>query len=442
MSVTNLKYFLINLVFSLSLPVKQPIKVDHHNISTPKTDVQDLIVTHYDCSPKHITNMQYYKLNKIGECKIKPADFQNLPAQVQNFSQILTLKVQAYAIHTKLSDKESFCHKIVLKRGFRFDHDNWYVNNMERPFFPTEIEARRELARVGLRNKEHYHPQLIQFDILDDPRWQSNIESKQGRFQLDRYRPFAIQHGSMVYNPRDHEWIPNSTDNPWANCPGKNPQHENHVIHTLGWSLQLTNITLTFDVKSESIFYGKIRIKCDLERVYFPPDHAIKATVIWEPKNHCRIFDVGRSYARMINFQKRYFFETLENNETNSGHKHNAHMYSSRFQKHLYDESALSRFEVLTKPIHKCNEDRPYYATQYQHIFVQYKEGFNFVTGKASAEFKDVHVTIPEGAPPLTPYAKADIRNGYVIPQESPVYRKSEKYELFLKTKLVWRSTP
>ena len=34
--------------------------------------------------------------------------------------------------------------------------------------------------------------------------------------------------------------------------PPKNPEHENHVIHTLGWSLQLTNITLSFDVKPES----------------------------------------------------------------------------------------------------------------------------------------------------------------------------------------------
>ena len=61
----------------------------------------------------------------------------------------------------------------------------------------------------------------------------------------------------------------------------------------------------------------------------------------------------------MIKFQKRYFVETLENNETNSGQKHMPHVYSSRFQKHLYDESALSRFEVLTNPLYKCNEDRP-----------------------------------------------------------------------------------
>ena len=146
-----------------------------------------------------------------------------------------------------------------------------------------------------------------------------------------------------------------------------------------------------------------------------------KTTSIWEPENHCRFFVVGRSYARKFKFlqnSKRYFIEKLEYNETNSGHKHTAHMYSSRFQKQLYGESAFSRIEVLTKPLQKCNEDRPYYATQNQDIFVQCIEGFNFLTGKASAEFKDTHVTVPEGAPPITPYTKANIRKRYVTPQE------------------------
>ena len=110
------------------------------------------------------------------------------------------------------------------------------------------------------------------------------------------------------------------------------------------------------------MYYGKVRIYCDLERGHCHSNHAIKATKISETENHCRIYDVGRSHARMIKFQKRYFIETLENNETNSGHKHTPHMYSSCFQKHLYDESALSSFEVVTKPLYKCNEDRPYYA--------------------------------------------------------------------------------
>ena len=157
--------------------------------------------------------MQYYKLNKIGENKIKPANFKCSPQKYKFFSQIRTLHVRAFAIHAKLSDKECFCPKKVLKRGFRFDHDNWSVNTMERPFFPTEFQARRVLARDGRISEHHYRPQMIQFDVLDDPRWQANIEEKQGRFQLDRYRPFAFQHGSISYNSRDQNWIPNATNN-------------------------------------------------------------------------------------------------------------------------------------------------------------------------------------------------------------------------------------
>ena len=97
----------------------------------------------------------------------------------------------------------------------------------------------------------------------------------------------------------------------------------------------------------------------------------------------------------MIQFQKRYLIERLEHNETNAGHQHNAHTYSRHFQRHLYDESALSRFEFFTKPLYKCIKYRPYYPTQYQGIFVHYQNGFNFNTGKASAEFKEVHLTIP-----------------------------------------------
>ena len=133
----------------------------------------------------------------------------------------------------------------------------------------------------------------------------------------------------------------------------------------------------------------------------------------------------------MIKFQKRYFVETLEDNENNSGHQHMPQMYASRFLKHLYDKRALSRFEVLTKPIYKCNEDRPYYATQYQDIFIQYREGFNFVSGKLSPEFDGIHLIVLDGPPSLTPYARANIRDGYVITQEANLYHKSEIYELF-----------
>ena len=74
----------------------------------------------------------------------------------------------------------------------------------------------------------------------------------------------------------------------------------------------------------------------------------------------------------------------------------------SRFIQRLCDESALFSFEVLTKPLYKCNEDRPYYATQYRDIFIQYREGFHFVSGKPSPDFDSTHITVPDGPPPYT----------------------------------------
>ena len=56
--------------------------------------------------------------------------------------------------------------------------------------------------------------------------------------------------------------------------------------------------------------------------------------------------------------------------------------------------------------------------------------------GTPSPDFDNTHVTVPDGQPPpppLTPYTKANIRDGYVTPQESQLYCKSEKYELFRK---------
>ena len=66
MSITNLIVLLANLFLSFPLLIQQPITNDIRKISTPRSGVQDLIVTHYECSIQHITNKQYYKLNIFG----------------------------------------------------------------------------------------------------------------------------------------------------------------------------------------------------------------------------------------------------------------------------------------------------------------------------------------------------------------------------------------
>ena len=223
----------------------------------------------------------------------------------------------------------------------------------------------------------------------------------------------------MVYNPRDHEWFPNATDNPWAYCPVKNPEHEYHVIHIPAWSLQLTDFTLSFDVKSECIFYGKTRTKCDLERGNCPNNHAIKTTVIWKPNYHCRIFDVNRSHARSIKFQKPNFLKhyqiTEQIKDINTTHTCVLVVFKNTFMM----QSLVLKYSLnlFINVMSVC-----------KNIFIQHQEGFNFVTGKPSHEFKGVPLTLPNKASSTTPCTSR-----YVIPQESPVYQKSKKYEFFCK---------
>ena len=64
-------------------------------------------------------------------------------------------------------------------------------------------------------------------------------------------------------------------------------------------------------------------------------------------------------------------------------------MYSDSVQDYLYDESALSRFEVITKPLYKCNEERSYYATQYQDILSNIKT----VLTQPQANFSNKSIT-------------------------------------------------
>ena len=117
---------------------------------------------------------------------------------------------------------------------------------------------------------------------------------------------------------------------PGDNCPGQDQKHDYRIIQTLGCSLPKANITLSFDIKSERVYCCKTRIKCNIETGYYPSNQAFKATVIWEPNHHCRVFKVGRLNARMMKFQKQYYFETLTKNETNSGQQQCRYVQLSR----------------------------------------------------------------------------------------------------------------
>ena len=105
-------------------------------------------------------------------------------------------------------------------------------------------------------------------------------------------------------------------------------------------------------------------------------------------------------------------------------------MYADGFEGHLYNESPISRFEVITTTIYKCIEYRPF----------QYKENLNFITGKASEDFIDVHVTIPNTAPSVTLYTKRSFEM-IMLYHKNHRSIKYRKVTNFFALKFLWRST-
>ena len=55
-------------------------------------------------------------------------------------------------------------------------------------------------------------------------------------------------------------------------------------------------------------------------------------------------------------------------------------------------------------------------------------ETFSWKVLILSLDFDNTHITVPDGSPSLTPYTKANIGDGYVIPQISQLYNKSELF--------------
>ena len=50
------------------------VELTGQNINGSATGPQDIFIEHYDSDAEEITNVKYYKLNKISTCKFKPLD--------------------------------------------------------------------------------------------------------------------------------------------------------------------------------------------------------------------------------------------------------------------------------------------------------------------------------------------------------------------------------
>ena len=170
-------------------------------------------------------------------------------------------------------------------------------------------EVRNELARIIFLKNTRYKPANynISFNHLDNAQLQKKLEG-QGRIQCDINTPRVPPYGRIVYDYSNALWIPNRAKTPQSQCLKR--QRRQNRIDILDWTLEIKEVSLILNLDTEEISLMGTKLICDLQKGECQATLCTKATIVWEPKTHCKLFELFRFDAFMVKYQGLYWIET------------------------------------------------------------------------------------------------------------------------------------
>ena len=130
----------------------------------------------------------------------------------------------------------------------------------------------------------------------------------------------VLPYGRLVYDYTNPMWVANAVKNFQSNCL-KGPRKQNR-IDILDWTLEIKQVSLILNLDTNEISLMGIKLPCDLQKGECLPTPFTKATIVWEPQQHCQFFELIRFDAFMVKYQERYWNET--NAEWSSVQKHDS----------------------------------------------------------------------------------------------------------------------
>ena len=203
----------------------------------------------------------------------------------------------------------------------------------------------------------------------------------QGRIQFESDTPMVQPYGRIVYDYTNPIWIPNAIKNAQSNCM-KGPRKQNR-IDILDWPLEIKEISLILNLETEEISYMGTKLPCDLRKGECLPTPFTKATIVWEPQTHFKLFELIRFDAFMVKYQDRYWIET--NAEWTTVQQHDI---TQKIKMNKTDTIA-TRFEVYPLVERECGSLQTIHKTEYDDIYIIYEYGFNMHTGQKVTRKKD-----------------------------------------------------
>ena len=134
-------------------------------------------------------------------------------------------------------------------------------------------------------------------------------------------------------------WLPSAIQNPQSNCL-KRPRKQNG-IDILDWTLEIKEVSLIINLDTNEISPTGTKLPCDQQKRECLPTSFTKVTIVWEPQQHCQLFELIRLDAFMVKYQERYWIET--NAQWTSVQQHDS---SQKIKMNNTISKTATRFEI------------------------------------------------------------------------------------------------
>ena len=156
-------------------------------------------------------------------------------------------------------------------------------------------------------------------------------------------------------------WVPSAKQNPHSNCL-KGPRKRNR-IDILNWTLEIKQVSLILNLVTNEISLMGIKLPCDLQKDECLPTPFTKATIVWEPQQHCQIFELIRIDPFLVKYQERFWIET--NADWTSVQQHDS---SQKIRMNNTNSKIVTRFEIYPFVERECGSLHPIHKTEYDDI--------------------------------------------------------------------------
>ena len=225
---------------------------------SPRTGLQDLLVTHYACEENQQKTIHKYAINQITQCESEPPAIETTNVIATLYSKTRATTLTGYKFTATFSEKKVHCSQVSNGNKNRLDHESFYQSNIERLLHLSPEDCKNELKtpKIGTNRK------LVSFQVFPDLAHQAELEKHQGHIRLDTKFPFHGAHGRLAYDLHDKNWIPHVGINNPSNCKADTKNKGYQEIMFFDWKIQLEKVQLTRDLKDDTILYQGIRLSC------------------------------------------------------------------------------------------------------------------------------------------------------------------------------------